>query len=178
MNIEMRSLDTIYEYAGNARDNEETVKALKKAIRKYGFNQPIVVDGRGIIVKGHSRFKAALELGLDKIPVIISEKSDEINRADRLADNMIHDLTDWDEDALRAEVRDIQDPINEILGEEFSTSTEYRPAAAGKEVTNGAVQSARDKMTGKIASRAVMLKYTCPECHETIFIDKKAVERL
>jgi len=178
VNIEMRPLSQIHEYAGNARENEDTVKALKRAIQKYGFNQPIVVDLRGVIIKGHSRYKAALELGMDEIPVIVSEKDDETNRADRLADNMIHDLTDWDDDALRAEARDIQDPLAEILGNEFAVETEYRPDAAGKAVTEKDIQAARDKRAGTISRRAVMHRYVCPDCGEVIYIDKKAVETL
>jgi ParB-like chromosome segregation protein Spo0J len=56
MKIELRSIDQIRPYPGNPRLNEDAVDAVAASIREFGFRQPIVVDGDGIIICGHARW--------------------------------------------------------------------------------------------------------------------------
>lgn len=176
MKIDLIPIDQIRPYEANARFNDETVKSLKKAIQKYGFNQPIVIDTDGVIVKGHARYRAALELGMTELPAIFSVASDEVNRADCLADNMIHDLSEWDDESLRSELRDIEDSVNEVLGVEFQE--EYGTGPAFGEVGEADVQSARDAETDRIAKKRELIKLICPDCGEVIFVDKGSIGRL
>ena len=46
------------------RVNDSAVDAVARSIQEFGFRQPIVVDEEGVIVVGHTRFKAAQKLGL------------------------------------------------------------------------------------------------------------------
>jgi len=64
------------------------VEALAKSIKEFGFRQPIVVDSACVIVVGHTRFKAALKLGLKTVPVhVAADFSPQQARASRVADN-------------------------------------------------------------------------------------------
>ena len=45
---------------------------MAASIREFGFRQPIVVDEDGVIVVGHTRYKAALTLGLEEVPVHVA----------------------------------------------------------------------------------------------------------
>jgi hypothetical protein len=56
----------------NPRSNDDAVDAVGTSIREFGFRQPIVVDTEGVIICGHTRFKAAQKLGLEKIPVHVA----------------------------------------------------------------------------------------------------------
>jgi hypothetical protein len=67
MKIAMRKLSTIKPYERNPRVNDNAVEAVARSIQEFGFRQPIVVDAEGVIVCGHTRFKAALQLGLDQL---------------------------------------------------------------------------------------------------------------
>ncbi len=87
-------------YWRNPRINDETVDALVEVLPVIGFNVPIVVDKEGVIVKGHARYSAAIKLGMELVPVIVSDNSDEINRLDRIADNRVFEVTRWDEKEL------------------------------------------------------------------------------
>src|ERR1700747_2745779 len=75
----------------------------------FGFRQPIVVDEEGIIVVGHTRYKAALKLGLKKVPVHVATGLTAAQlKAYRIADNQTAKLSDWDYDRLPLELAELQ----------------------------------------------------------------------
>jgi ParB-like chromosome segregation protein Spo0J len=63
MLVEMRPIGSIRPYENNPRHNDAAVDAVAASIKEFGFRQPIVVDEDGVIVVGHTRYKAALKLG-------------------------------------------------------------------------------------------------------------------
>ena len=72
MQIQVRPLSNVLPYPNNPRVNDDAVDAVAASIREFGFRQPIVVDAGGVIICGHTRFKAAQKLGLDKVPVHVA----------------------------------------------------------------------------------------------------------
>jgi ParB-like chromosome segregation protein Spo0J len=64
MQIIQRELTTIKPYENNPRLNDDAVDAVAASIKEFGFRQPIVVDKDGVIICGHTRYKAAIKLGL------------------------------------------------------------------------------------------------------------------
>ena len=105
MNIEQRPLSAIKPYDRNPRRNDAAVDAVASSISKYGFRQPIVVDRDGMIIVGHTRFKAAVKLGMASVPVhVASELTDEQTRALRIADNRTADIATWDDALLAGEL--------------------------------------------------------------------------
>ena len=65
MRVEMRPIASITPYENNPRQNDVGVDAVAASIQAFGFRQPIVVDEAGLIVVGSTRYKAALQLGLE-----------------------------------------------------------------------------------------------------------------
>jgi ParB-like chromosome segregation protein Spo0J len=109
MKIEMRKLSDIKPYPGNPRVNDDAVDAVAASIREFGFRQPIVVDAEGVIICGHTRYKAALKLGLEKAPVhVAKDLTPEQIKAYRLADNKSATLSDWNYDLLPIELAELQ----------------------------------------------------------------------
>ena len=104
LKIVMLSPSQLKPYFRNPRNNDKTVEALVKIIPRVGFNVPIVVDKDMVIIKGHSRWNASKILELKEVPVIISEASDEQNNKDRILDNAVHELTEWDYEKLKVEL--------------------------------------------------------------------------
>ena len=84
------SIDNVKPYPNNPRDNEAAVDKVKASIERYGFNVPICVDKNGVIVTGHTRYKAALKIGMQKVLVIYLKDltKDEIDSF-RLVDNSL-----------------------------------------------------------------------------------------
>ena len=72
MKIELRKLSEIIPYDKNPRLNDAAVDAVATSIKEFGFRQPIVVDDDGVIVVGHTRYKAAQKLGLTEVPVHVA----------------------------------------------------------------------------------------------------------
>ncbi len=109
MTIELRPLAEIKPYERNPRINNAAVEAVARSIREFGFRQPIVVDADGVIVVGHTRWKAAQKLGLDKVPVHVAADLTPVQaKAYRLADNATADLAIWDLQLLPAELAVLQ----------------------------------------------------------------------
>lgn len=108
MNVELRAVDAVRPYPGNPRRNDAAVTAVANSITAYGFRQPIVVDKDGVIIVGHTRWKAAKQLGLAQVPVHVADLSPESAKAYRLADNRLNELAEWDDDLLAGELRDLK----------------------------------------------------------------------
>lgn len=100
-------VDQITPYDKNPRRNDEAVQAVASSIREFGFRQPIVVDKDGVIIVGHTRLKAAQELGMEEVPVVYADLTEEQAKAYRLADNKTGELAGWDFDLLDLELDDI-----------------------------------------------------------------------
>ncbi|GLK86672.1 ParB N-terminal domain-containing protein [Ancylobacter defluvii] len=106
LKVAWRAIDDVRPYEGNPRIIPETAVAkVAASIREFGWRQPIVIDPDGVIVAGHTRYRAALSLGLKRVPVHVAEGMTPTQlRAFRLADNRTHDETRWNPDALDMEL--------------------------------------------------------------------------
>ena len=109
MKIELRKLADIRPYDKNPRLNDNAVAAVAASIREFGFRQPIVVDTDGVIICGHTRYKAAVQLGLEKVPVHnAKDLTPEQIQAYRIADNKTGELAEWNYDLLPIELGELQ----------------------------------------------------------------------
>jgi DNA modification methylase len=109
MLVELRPITSIRPYENNPRQNDEAVDAVAASIRAFGFRQPIVVDEEGVIIVGHTRYKAALKLGLEEVPVHIARGLTPAQaKAYRIADNQTATLSQWDNDKLPLELVQLQ----------------------------------------------------------------------
>ena len=104
MKIEWRNVLEIKPYEKNPRLNDQAVEAVAASIREFGFQQPLVVDQAGVIIVGHTRYKAALLLGLERVPVhVATGLSPAQVKAYRIADNQTASLSQWNYDLLPLE---------------------------------------------------------------------------
>ena len=95
-------LEILKPWADNPRFNEHAVDDVKKSIERFGFGAPILARAEdNTIIAGHTRLKAAQELGLEVVPVRFLNLSEVDARALALADNKLSELADWDEKKLR-----------------------------------------------------------------------------
>lgn len=106
--IILRALAEIYPYDQNVKTHDDKqVEKIAKSIKEFGWDQPIVVDRKGVIIKGHGRRLASILLGLDNAPVWVRDDlTDEQVRASRLADNRVA-ISNIDTDLLQKELADL-----------------------------------------------------------------------
>ena len=110
MNIIDKKISEVKPYEKNPRKNDAAVSAVANSIREFGFKVPVVIDKDGVIVAGHTRYKAALSLGLQKIPCVVADDlTSEQVKAFRLADNKVGEIAEWDVNMLEAELSEIED---------------------------------------------------------------------
>lgn len=121
MEITQVHVDDLIPYENNPRDNDGAVDAVAASIREFGFKVPIVADREKVIVAGHTRLKAAKQLGIEWVPVIIADDlTEEQVKAFRLADNKTGELANWDFAKLEEELAGL-----ELNMEQFGFEGEY-----------------------------------------------------
>jgi DNA modification methylase len=104
------AVDKLIPYAKNSRTHSpEQVGQIAASIKEFGFRNPILVDGVGIIA-GHGRLMAAQKLGLDKVPTIdCSDMTESQKKAYIIADNKLALNAKWDTTMLTVEMKDLED---------------------------------------------------------------------
>lgn len=107
MEITYKRVDELVEYEGNARRNDAGVAKVADSIREFGFLQPITIDTNNVIISGHTRLKAALQLGMEEVPCVVQDLSEEDAKLARIVDNKSHEYSTWDVGKLHKELSGI-----------------------------------------------------------------------
>jgi hypothetical protein len=107
--IETISIDDLIPYVNNARTHDEAqVAQIAASIKEFGFNNPILVDGKSGIIAGHGRLAAARKLGLKEVPAIrLGHLTDAQRKAYIIADNKLALNAGWDFELLRLELSEL-----------------------------------------------------------------------
>jgi len=121
LQIEHVDLDQLDPWKDNPRNNDHTVDELAGAIERFGWTQPIIArkDG-GMIIAGHTRYKAAQKLGLKTVPVIFLDTDIVTAQLIALSDNKIGELSTWDDPKLAEILDTLQTEDADISGLGFS----------------------------------------------------------
>src|SRR5438132_4614692 len=110
MKVELWKISDIKPYPGNPRHNDAAIDAVAASLKAFGFRQPIVVDEQGVIIVGDTRYKAALKLGLEMVPVHVAVGLSAAQaKAYRIADNQTATMSQWDQDRLPLELAELQE---------------------------------------------------------------------
>lgn len=95
-------------YKNNPRKNDNAVDDVANGIKEFEFKVPIIIDKNYEIVAGHTRYKAAIKLGLKELPCIVADDlTEEQIKAFRLADNKVSEKSEWDFSMLNTGYRDV-----------------------------------------------------------------------
>ena len=110
MQIKIAEISTIKPYENNPRKlSEDAIKKVAMSLKEYGFRQPIVVDKNMVIVAGHTRYRASKKLGLKQVPIsVIDNLSEEQINAYRIADNRTAEESEWDNELLKMEIKELE----------------------------------------------------------------------
>lgn len=111
LKIEYVNTAELQTYENNAKEHPaEQVEQIKLSIAQFGFNDPIAVWKDNVIIEGHGRLIAAMELGMEEVPVIrLDSLTDEQRRAYMLVHNKLTMNSDFNIDLLAMELEDITD---------------------------------------------------------------------
>ena len=108
LELKVVRLSDLTPYANNPRIIEDAVPLVMESIRQCGYLTPIVVDGDGVILAGHTRYEALKELGTEEVEVVVARDiTEEQGRKYRILDNKTGELATWDKKKLADEISDI-----------------------------------------------------------------------
>ena len=95
-------------YERNPRKNDQAVEDVKQSIIQCGNNDPIEIDEDNVILSGHTRRKALIELGIEETDVIrITGMTEQQKRKYRLLANKVAEKSGWDFELLDWEQQDL-----------------------------------------------------------------------
>lgn len=92
----------------NPRRNTEAIEPVMASIKEFGFATPIVARAATReIIAGHTRWRAAMTLGLKEVPVRFLDVTEEQAHRLALADNKLGEIADWDTGVLASVVQEL-----------------------------------------------------------------------
>jgi DNA modification methylase len=105
--IEYTPVRELHPYPNNARKHtEKQIRQLMGSVRRFGFNNPVLIDDNKQIIAGHGRVEAAKRLGIDAVPTCrLSHLSEAEKRAYILADNRLAEKAHWDKGMVAIELQ-------------------------------------------------------------------------
>ena len=108
MQIIQRKTEELIPYERNQKKHDDKqIRNVANSIKRFGWQQPIVVDKKDVVVIGHCRLLAAKMLGLDSVPVTVADNlTDDEVRELRIADNKTNESA-WDEDLLADDMSEL-----------------------------------------------------------------------
>lgn len=107
--ITIKNISDLKPYENNPRNNAAAVSYVANSIKEFGFKNPVIIDKDNVVIAGHTRLKAAEQLGIEDIPCVMADDlTEEQVRAFRLADNKSAEMSTWDDELLTIELEDIK----------------------------------------------------------------------
>jgi|TARA_R110001592_G_scaffold28662_3_gene104878 hypothetical protein len=146
--IKILDVKLLKRFSNNPRKTNQTaIDEVKKSIEQNQFSSVIVVDKNYEIIAGHTRYAAALQLGIKELPVFVAKNLDDsaVKRL-RVIDNRLTELTPWDLEKLTDEMgtlevdEDFKNLFEFISDPDFSTfdepEEEIKPEAKEQPAAN------------------------------------------
>lgn len=119
MYLKTLKLDEIHPYERNPRINDNAVEPVMKSIQKDGYRARIMVDVNGVIIAGHTRYKAIQNLGWEEVEVwVADDMTEEQIRDYRVRDNYTAGLAEWDFDLLKGEIVGLDFDMSDFVSDD------------------------------------------------------------
>ena len=160
--------------------SKQAIEVTKTSIKNYGFNVPILIDENNVIIAGHTRRLALIELGYEEaFCVRVEEKDEEKKDKMRLLDNAISSASRFDDIKLGRELRSIQDSstdetwkaFSEVFKDDSILDNLLKTSLGGmiKPVTEESIDKAKkkqdDKFSEKVKKNENESQVLCPKCN-------------
>jgi len=108
LNVIKKDVSELIVYNKNTKKHPDIqIDKIVNSIKEFGFNVPIIIDSKNVVIAGHGRLIALKKMGIDKVPCVLKDNlSDDQIRAYRIADNKTAE-SEWIEDYLKEELIDL-----------------------------------------------------------------------
>ena len=153
-------INNVKPYWRSPRSSGKAVDAVKASIERYGFNSPIVVDENYVIVAGHTRLRAARQLGMEEVPVIVARLDPIAAKEYRIADNAAGGIATWNYEALAKELAAM--PDYETMRPFFKEGE--LAAILGDDSFQQSMEASVEVLPDPIVSDEPSVALDCPHC--------------
>jgi hypothetical protein len=192
LSVVYQDVDALKPRTTNPRTHSnKQIAQIAKAIRRYGFINPVLIDDANGIIAGHGRVQAAKVVGLDQVPTVrLSDMSEAEIRAYVIADNRLAENAGWDRALLGLELQYLTEleidfdvtvtgfelpEIDLLIGELSLTANDNDAADAVVEVAAGpAVTRLGDIWNFGSNHRLICGDSTKPETYQRLLGDARA----
>ena len=111
-NLQVQYIDPqeLKPFTDNPRHHRErNLQDIQRSIKKFGFTNPILVRKEdNMIIAGHGRLASAQELGVEEVPVIYLDFSENDAKLYNITDNRTGETSEWDLVALTELVKTLE----------------------------------------------------------------------
>lgn len=176
--IEKIPINLIKPYWRNPRKiDNQAVSAVLKSIQEYGFNQPVIVDKKNVIIAGHVRWKALLELGFENVPCVILDIDENKAREYRVLDNKTHDIAKWDTGLLSIELKELDISDIELFFSDKELSSLFDQVVKFDDLDEVDINERKVEMDNVFKDRveksiAEDIEVICPNCGEEFYVKR------
>lgn len=180
----------LLDYANNSRTHTpEQVTKIAEAIKEFGFLNPVIVDGKNVIIAGHARVRAAKQLGLETVPCLRATHLTEAQqKAYVIADNRLALDAGWDDAILRKELHSLsaagfnlnvtgmgEDELKRMVASSYTPKLD--PERGSEQFQTGEMDKAQRDLANQFANagKQDLVSLTCPCCGEDFQVLRKDV---
>jgi len=172
--IETRDINKVIPYWRNPRRiTEQAVDALASSIKEYGYNQPIVVDEKGVIIIGHTRYAAMRKMKVSQVSVLVADSltAQQVKQL-RVVDNRAAEFSEWDLDLLLAELNNVSSELMHTLFYDFTHADDEAADAALADAysSGGSVEWATEDNSSQGANDREV-EFVCPSCFHDFTVE-------
>jgi len=181
--VELLPIELIKPYWRNPRNIEKAVEGVKTSIQQYGYNQFILVDKEYVIIAGHVRHRALMELGYKEIECIIADLPPDKVKEYRIIDNKTAELSTWNYDELMEEMKTFSD-ISSLTPffpkEEIDKFVKDMNLQLNKDIKQDDINDISLKLNNEMVDnnnndQKEYIELACPKCLEKFIVKRSDV---
>jgi hypothetical protein len=171
------AISTLVPYWRNPRHNDEAVEMVKKSIKEYGYQQPILVDKKNVIIAGHTRYRALMLLGHEEVDVIVSDMPVKKAKEYRIIDNRTSEYATWTNE-LVLELKEFESlELAEAFFPEVKLDLGFSNHTGISEITQEQIDAIGVEKEGQFSSdndkrSEGKIDIMCPYCHEEFELER------
>ena len=109
LQVEYMDINELKPLIGNPREHtDRNINDITKSIKRFGWTNPIIVrKADNMIVAGHGRVEAAKNQGLEQVPVVYVDMSENDAKLYNITDNRTAETSEWDHAQLNTLIEEL-----------------------------------------------------------------------